>query len=256
MRWWNWLLIGMMAYGLEIGVSIPPEKSIVKAIGGKKVSVKVILPKGATPVTYSPTLSQIAEIGKVPLFFSIGVPFEKKFIPLLKRNGVTVVDLGELVNRRQVKGIKDPHIWLSPPMLIAEGAVVVRELIKRDPTNRNYYLQNYRKFVERLLELNRVGYTLIGKSFITFHPAYGYFAETYGITQIPIENSEGGSSIALLERIVELGRKQKAKVVFIAPEYPKRFAEKVAQQLGAKVVVVSPLDDPFLTLKKVMEGLK
>ena len=246
----------VVGWGLEIGVSIPPQKYIIEAIGGNRVSVEVVLPKGATPVTYNPTMEEVAKLRKLPLFFSIGVPFESKFLPKLREWGVPVVDMGKWIKRRKSNGVIDPHIWLSPPLLMVEGEMVLQKLIELDPSSKTYYLNNYNRFVRKLLQLNRLGFKVAGRSFITFHPAYSYLAATYNLHQLAIEESEGASSISTILKLVEKGRREGVKVVFIAPEYPKRVAEMVARQLGAKVVVVSPLDNPLTTIKKVLEGLE
>jgi zinc transport system substrate-binding protein len=250
-------LVGV--WGLEVGVSIPPEKGIVERIGGERVQVEVLLPEGSSPVTYTPPLQKLMKYRKIPLFFSIGVPFEKRLIPKLRElnPNLKVVDIGRYLHRLKRGGVPDPHIWLSPPLLLLQGEVVLEELIKRDPTNKGYYLENFRKFVAEVEKLEEMGWRKIHQhAFLTFHPSFSYFAETYNLKQLWIEGQQNSGSLAFLRQLVEEARRLGVKRVFIAPEFPTRFAEVVARQIGAKVVVISPLRDPFKTIPQLIEELE
>jgi zinc transport system substrate-binding protein len=245
-------------WGVDVGVSIPPEKYIVEAVGGNRVRVVVLMPEGTTPVTFNPSVGDILKFHRVQLFFKIGLPFEGKALPKMREINpkMKIIDMGHYVKREVRNGVEDPHIWLSPTLLIVEAEKVLEELIKQDPGGKNYYITNYRNLVLFLLRLERQGFNVTYKSFITFHPSYSYFAENFGLKQIAIENQRGGNSLALFHRIVEEGRKNRVRVVFIAPEFPRRFAEAVAEKLGARVVVVSPLGNPFDTLSTLINNLK
>jgi zinc transport system substrate-binding protein len=246
------------AWGLQIGVSIPPEKYIVEAIGGNRVKVKILMPPGVTPATFNPSIQQLLQFRDINLYFTIGLPFENKALPKLQEINpkMKIVDMGHYVKREVRNGVVDPHIWLSPALLMVESEKVLEELIKIDPKGRDYYIANFHNLILFLLRLEKQGFKVTHKAFITFHPSYGYFAENFGLKQIAIESQQGAGSLALLNKIIEEGKKNRVRVVFIAPEFPRKFAQLVAQRLGARIVVVSPLANPFDTISTLINNLK
>ena len=60
-----------------------------------------------------------------------------------------------------------------------------------DPENESIYLENKNAYLAELDELDEhIKTTLSGKegsSFIVYHPAWGYFADYYGLIEVPVE---------------------------------------------------------------------
>ena len=65
-------------------VSILPVQTFVKAIGGDKVDVSLMVQPGNSPHTYEPKPSQMIEIAKADLYFAIDVEFEEVWLPKFK----------------------------------------------------------------------------------------------------------------------------------------------------------------------------
>ena len=65
-------------------VSILPQQTFVKAIGGDKVNVSLMVRPGNSPHTYEPKPSQMIEIAKADLYFAIDVEFEHVWLPKFK----------------------------------------------------------------------------------------------------------------------------------------------------------------------------
>jgi len=111
---------------------------------------------------------------------------------------------------------------------------------------------------------SRVAKTLTsyrGRAFYVFHPAYGYFADAYGLRQVSVET--GGRQLApkQLRELVAQARRDRVSVLFTQPQFDRRQADAVARVMGAKVVLVDPLaDDPLETIdtmaKAVSESLR
>jgi len=66
---------------LPVSVSILPQKYFVQKIGGDLVEVSVLVEPGASPETYEPKPKQMVTLAKAKIYFAIGVPFEKKWLP-------------------------------------------------------------------------------------------------------------------------------------------------------------------------------
>ena len=61
-------------------VSIVPVQTILKAIGGEKVNITVMVQAGDSPHSYEPKPSQMLSVAKADIFFAIGVEFESVWV--------------------------------------------------------------------------------------------------------------------------------------------------------------------------------
>ncbi len=249
------LLFSSFLFSLNISVTILPQKGVVKAIGKDKVNINVMVPPGNSPATYSPKFSQLAAVKKSQLYFTIGVPFDKKY----KNKIVSLNPNIKIVSfRKYLYKEGNPHIWLSPSFLMLEAKVVLDSLIEIDKKNKEFYLKNYKNYIIKLAELEKSGFeTIHQNAFITFHPSFYYFAKDFHIKQIAIEKEGKSPSFAYLAKIIKLAKQNNVKSVIISPEFPTKYAKIVANKIKAKVYVISPLNEnPLFTIKKLIETLK
>jgi zinc transport system substrate-binding protein len=159
---------------------------------------------------------------------------------------------------------KDPHIWLSPP-LVKQMAVTIRDaLIEIDPAGKQVYDENLLLFHRKLDSLDAYVRTTLepvkGTGLFVFHPAFGYLADEYGLIQKPIETGGKEPSARDLARLIEEAREHKPKVIFVQPQYAVKSAEALARQIGCAVVPINPLpEDYFREMRemctKIREGL-
>ncbi|MFW5758652.1 MAG: metal ABC transporter solute-binding protein, Zn/Mn family, partial [Bacteroidota bacterium] len=78
------------------------------------------------------------------------------------------------------------------------------------------------------------------KEFMIFHPALTYTARDYGLIQIPIEHEGKEPSPSQLRKIIRKG--QDIPVIFIQKEFDVRNASLIADETGAEIVQIKPLD--------------
>lgn len=142
------------------------------------------------------------------------------------------------------RGIPDPHIWLSPLLVLKQTRAILNALCKLDPQYRLVYESNFRNFSSRVKELDDdLKQTLQGKEiqFMVFHPAWGYFAHDYGLRQIPIEIEGKDPKPAELKRLIEYARERKIKVIFVQPQLSSTSAQVIAGEIGAQIAYADPL---------------
>ena len=249
------IFIGSLLFGLNISVTILPQKGIVKAIAGERANVNVMVPPGNSPATYSPNFKQLKALKNSQIYFTIGVPFDQKYISKIKETNpnIKIIDFGKYIEKN-----KNPHIWLSPGFLMLEAKVVLDTLIKNESKNKEFYLSNYKKLINNLAKAEINGFKNINqKAFITFHPSFYYFAKDFLIKQIAIEKEGKSPSFSYLAKIIKLAKENNIKSVIISPEFPTKYAKIVAQKIGAKVYVISPLNEnPLKTINKLIKVLK
>lgn len=254
---------------LSVFVSIPPLAQFVERVGGQHVSVHVLVPPGASPATYEPTPSQMATLDDADLYFRIGVPFEEALIPRIRASmpDLKVVDLREGIELREIEGgeggggTKDPHIWLDPMLVVTQAETIANALTEADPDHASVYSENLAAFKADLRELDeeiaRTLRPLRGTQILVFHPAYGYFADRYGLEQVPIEFQGREPSPRRLEEIIAFARERKISAIFVQQQFSTHSAEAIAREIGASVVTLDPLArDWFGSMRQMAERLR
>lgn len=246
---------------LEVFASIPPQKYFVERVGGKHVSVSVLVEPGRSPATYEPTPRQMTRLSRASLYFAIGVAFEDVWLTRIRtanpemriialQKGIPLREVDRVGNTGGGKGRKDPHIWTSPPLVQLMAARIRDALGAEDPVHRADYEANCTRFVADLEELDRYIRdrlrSLEDGSFMVFHPSWGYFADAYGLRQIPIESGGKEPGARTLQQVIALGRREGVKVIFVQEQFSTRIAETVARALAARIAPVDPLAEDYL----------
>ncbi len=267
-----------MADPVPVTVSIVPQKYFVEKIGGSFVEVEVMVPPGATPEQYEPKPKQMAAVGKSRIYFACGVPFEKFWLERIASSNpkMEIVHTDRFVEKREMEAhsdaghvhgagahedgeAKDPHVWLSPPLVMLESRAVFEALAANDPQNRGSYEDNYRKFISELADLDvSISHMFAGKtgSFMVFHPAWGYFADAYGLKQVPVEVEGKEPKARDLDNLIKRARELNVKSIFVQPQYSPKAAQTIADAVGAKLVYADDLaPDWEKNLRQVAEQI-
>ncbi len=262
---------------LHVFVSLPPQAYFVKKVGGEGLRVSVLVRPGASPHTYEPKPQQVVGLSAARLYFAIGVPFERAWLPKIRaaNPAMVVVDTDRGMEKLPMKadlhaespsdpheGVRDPHVWLSPPLVMLQARHILRALEEADPEGRSGYEVNYRRFMGELLELDEELRSLFsqragGKAFMVFHPAWGYFADAYGLEQIPIELEGKEPRPAELRALIDDARRRGVRAVFVAPQQSRKSAEVIAGAVGGVTVEADPLaPDWAANLRRVAARFK
>ncbi len=142
-------------------------------------------------------------------------------------------------------GGTDPHIWLSPRLVKVQARTIADALIDVDPAGRATYEKNLAAFVEDLDALDAHLVEALapvkGKTFMVFHPAWGYFADAYGLEQTPIEIEGKDPSGQQLARVIEMAKSEGVRMIFVQPQFSTSSAERVAEAIDGAVVPIDPL---------------
>lgn len=254
-------------------VSILPQKYFVERVGGEYVEVDVLVGPGQSPHTYEPTPKQMAKLNRSQVYFRIGTTFEKGFIDKISSTfkNVQIVDTRTGVKLRYFKSDKgiqvpDPHIWLDPKRVKTQANTICEALIRIAPMHASEFRENLRAFQADLdrvdAKITEALASVRGKKFYVFHPAFGYFAESYGLTQVAVEIEGKEPSAQQLAALIEKAKGDGVKVIFVQPQFAKRNAEVIARAIGGAVVPMDPLPQDYLkgleamadTLKKGLSG--
>ncbi|UPT78570.1 zinc ABC transporter substrate-binding protein [Sulfurovum sp. XGS-02] len=250
-------------------VSILPEETFVKAIGGNKVNVALMVEPGNSPHTYEPKPSQMVEIAKAHLYFAIDVEFEHVWLPKFKNLNpeMQIIDLADNITKIKMQEAheedeheeemdahhsehkhegKDPHIWTAPANVKVIAKNIYNALTKVDPENRDYYKKNLDIFLTAIDETDREITDILsplkdGEKFMVFHPSWGYFAQAYHLQQIAVEVEGKEPKPKELIHLLREAKAEKVKAIFTQPEFSDTVAKIIAKELQIPVVKVTPL---------------
>ena len=235
--------LGWGSSGLDVVVSVEPQRWLVEQIGACEVDVEVLLGPGESPATYQPTDAQVTRLMRSDLYFRIGVPFERGlwFDAVSRMGRFSMVDLREEIEL----SADDPHIWLSPQLLRTQAQTVTRALSQADPDHQASFELNLEALEKRLVELDqqirRRLELFSGREFFVFHPSWGYFAADYGVEQVAIEIDGREPSDGELTVLQKRARQVNTTIVFVQPQIHGRSALAFAEAIGARVEILDPL---------------
>ena len=245
-----------------IFVSIPPQAYVVQEIAGETVEIEVLLPPGQSPTTYEPTPKQMVRLAECDLFLTVGLLFEQRLLRKLTSGlgQMNVVDTREGIKLIPMSthhrsdhahtGEFDPHFWLDPNNVKTQATTICRALCLLDSTYRDTMERNLQVLIHRLdsvdAAIREMFAPLRGKRMYVFHPAYGYFANAYGIEQVAIEVEGKAPSIRQLMATIEQAERDGIKALFAQPQFPAQEVQTMAKELSAQVVLLDPMDQDYL----------
>ncbi|WP_338074198.1 metal ABC transporter solute-binding protein, Zn/Mn family [Halochromatium glycolicum] len=139
----------------------------------------------------------------------------------------------------------DPHIWTSPPLVRQMITRIRDRLSALDPHGAETYAANQSTFDADLAaldaDLKATLANLEQRRFLVYHPAWGYFADTYGLEQIPIEREGKAPGPRRLDALIKQARATDTRVIFVQPQFDRRAAQQVARAIDGRVETADPL---------------
>ena len=267
---------------ITVAVSIVPQETFVKAVAGDLVDVVTMIPPGHSPANYLPTPKQMTKLSEAQVYFSMDIPTEEaNILPKLDdfNKELKVVSLADIVGEvyphrhfdqgeehehhdvkehehngvkehRHHHGGRDPHIWLSPKRVKVMIEAINTELGQLDPDNIAVYEKKATEYLAELDEIdNEIRETLSGldeQSFIIYHPAFGYFADDYGLKMVTIEEEGKEATSKKLQEVIDFARKEEIRFIFYQEEFHNHQAETIAKEIGGATVKVAPLAPDYI----------
>ncbi|MHC1636516.1 MAG: metal ABC transporter solute-binding protein, Zn/Mn family, partial [Candidatus Methanospirareceae archaeon] len=145
----------------------------------------------------------------------------------------------------------DPHIWTSP--LNAKRMVenICNGLVQIDPDNAAFYRKNKNNYLKELDILDGyVHYKLdrfMNRVFMAYHPAFGYFARDYNLTQLAIERAGKEPTPKVLQDCISKAREYNLQYIFVAPQFTTKQCEIIAKEIGGEIVPMDPLAKNYIS---------
>ena len=244
---------------LQVISSFNPLHEFSQKVGQEKVDVTLLVPVGVEPHDWEPTIKDVQRIQQSDLIVINGIGFET-WVESLEENNFqgVIVDTsnGILVKPSTEQHDEehddhsdgDPHIWLNPVTAKIQVQNIANAFSNSDPKNQQYYQSNAANYIEQLdlLDLKiRNELSSCKNDFIAFHQAFSYFADEYDLNQYTIissTNSHGEVTAKTLENVISTAKKLNIKVIFSEETVDTRTSQIIADEIGGKVLVLSPIE--------------
>lgn len=144
-------------------------------------------------------------------------------------------------------GSYNAHIWLDAANAQIMVANLAEGLIAALPEHADAIAANRDAYLIRLSaldeELTEGLADLPHRDIITFHEAFPYFAQAYGLNVAAVVNREPGDALspARLAELVQVVRNLGAPPLFVEPQYDDMAARTLSAETGAPVYQLDPV---------------
>lgn len=231
----------------KVVASFFPLYDFAKHVGGNKVNVTTMVPVGVEPHDWEPTTQQIQGLLSADLLVYNGASIDKwadKIETKLKVNASEGLPL--LTDDHENH---DPHTWLDPILAKRQVELIRNGLIKADPQNTDFYMQNAQSYLAQLdsldAKIESELSTCAKTDFIAFHSAFSYFSNRYGLHQHTIlgEDPEGEIRPQNLEQLINFAKQYGIHVIYSEDLLDPRNAQVIADEIpNGNVLVLSPIE--------------
>jgi len=139
------------------------------------------------------------------------------------------------------------HVWLDPMMAIRQIENIAEGLCAADPAHADAYRANAADYALRIdslyQEMTAQLAPVKGAGIITFHEAFPYFANAFGIEIAGVIEHDQGEEPGTREiaRTCDLVKELGVKALFAEPQYPQKAAETIARETGAGLYRLDPV---------------
>jgi zinc/manganese transport system substrate-binding protein/manganese/iron transport system substrate-binding protein len=237
---------------------------LVAQVGGQRVDVQSLVPKGGEVHTFDPTPSDVQRIAQAQLVIMNGLGLDEWLGSLVADAGTdaTIVELAEdlegveLLAGEEHEGEEaeaedehegeefNPHLWLNVAYATKYVDRIEAALIEAAPADAAAFTAGAEAYRTRLAALHAWAIEETGRipedgrKVVSFHEAFPYFAAAYGLQIIgtvvdaPGQDPSAGALATLIREIRESG----AKAIFAESQFSDDLVRTIAAETDAVVV--------------------
>lgn len=228
-------------------VTLAPQAYLIEQIVGERVDVGVMVGPQQSPEHFQLQPRQLAAMDDALYYFSIGMPFERVWLPKMAQTHphVQVIPMRPVTD--PVDG--DPHYWTDPRHAMAMARTAYLPLSANFPAEREAFSRNFQNLESTLTALDERIQALFdskqGRRFLVYHPAWSHFAARYGLEQIAVERDGKEPAARYLVSLRRLVRENNVQGILVQPQSSAAHVRRFAQDLGVKLVMADPLSPDY-----------
>lgn len=237
---------------------------LARRVGGAHVQVEALVRGSEDPHYMDARPDFIVKLSRAQVFVQVGLDLEVGWAPTLLRQsrnagiqpgapgycdasrGVHVLEVPDRADRSQgdIHAFGNPHYWTDPVNATIAARNIRDALVRVDSKRAGDYNGNFHSLAEDLRALTLSEYRSFaphrGAAVAVYHRDLIYLARRFGFeVALAIEEKPGvPPSAAYLQKVVTEMRRRRITVVLLAPWNNPRYAQSVARQTGARVVIM------------------
>jgi zinc transport system substrate-binding protein len=232
-----------------VAATIYPLYDMARNVAEEDVEVKLILPPGASPHLFEFSPKRLAELQNVKAVFAIGHGLDHwatQITNVVKGARVILVDQG-IDLRTFEDGSTDPHYWLHLGNARKITENIAKELSQIDPAHEGAFKSNAQVYNEKLVakeqQLRQALAPARGRPILTFHDAWFYFAEDFGLKIVGTFEPSAGEEptprfLAALQGKIE---EKEIHIIFIEPQLSTAVLKSFAEDNHLSIAELDPL---------------
>jgi len=278
---------------LKVYASFYPIYFAAEQIGGEKIELYTVIPNGAEPHDYEPSLREIADVENADVFIFNGVnmePWAEKLSDNLVSKGIRTINLSQYVELIKADedeesedehnehtdhshGTYDPHIWLDPINMNKMAYQIMTVFSELDSKNEDFYKRNYEDFASKIRELDQAFNSQLKNrnrdTILVSHKAFGYLAKRYGLEQTPVTGITPYEepSPKTLAKLIDKIKEEQFEYIFLESLASPKVVETLAKSGNLKILELNPVaglteeqqknnENYFTLMEKNLENLK
>lgn len=255
---------------LNIVATLPDLAAVAMQVGGPFIHLSCLANPAEDPHFVDPKPSFAKLLNKADLLVEGGADLEIGWLPPLVQNARNPkilpgqpglirasdgIDLKERptgpVDRSQgdVHPMGNPHYMMDP----LNAQIVARNLAERmaklDPEHGKQFKENAVKFSDeidaRLTTWTKMMEPFKGVKVITYHKSFTYFLDRFGLELFDTIEPKPGiePSPSHIADLIKKGQGAGIKFILIEENRPRKTPERVAKEIGARVVILRQMPD-------------
>jgi len=261
----------LSARPLQVFVGVAPLAWLVQQVGGEQVVVHQLVAAGQDPHAFEPTPRQLATLAGADLYLQLDMSFERTWLPRAMALNPQLLVLN-LLDELQIEPAVaqaasghgsdgDRHVWTDPRLMQALSGMVRDILVGALPAHSAEFHHRQQALARRLKllddELAARLAVLPRKVFLVHHPAWGYLARRYGLTQLAMEHEGKEPGPRAMAGLAATVQRLGITTLFVEPQASAHLAHGLADGLGLRVVPLDPLASDYpANLRRVAERLE
>ena len=269
-----------------IYASFYPIYNLTKQIAGDKFEVKSFTNLKTESHDWEPSAKDMAEVSKAKLMFINGAGMEEWEDSLKNSSDIELVNTSKDIDLIKASeedhhdhdedndhedadhdhdedhdhedanedehhhhhGEYDPHLWLSPKNAISQAKVIAEKLSEIDPSNKDYYMDNFKKIEDELeaiiAEYKEKFDECENKNFLVNHKAFSYLAKDFSLNQIALTSltSTEETDAKTLKDASLKAKELNIKTIFYEMGSSDKNAKTLADEIGADTKPLNTLE--------------
>jgi zinc transport system substrate-binding protein len=250
---------------LDVVTSFYPLEFIARTVGGDAVNVTTLTAPGVEPHDLELTPKQVGSMVEAKL-----VIYEKQLQPAvdeavdqnaqdagfdvspaaqLEATGADFEEHQEgVVPAAHNENALDPHFWLDPVRYGEVVKAVEQKLVSVDSANAAGYHERAKALLGQISKLDTEYKTGLADcrrdTFVTSHEAFAYLAKRYGLTMVGIAGltPDAEPTPSRIKEVQDIVKAQDVTTIFYEELVSPKVAETVANDVGVKTAVLSPIE--------------